>query len=207
MNPRSLLPALVVLSLLTQVTPAFAEDPGAIQERRFRPQHEVSLAVGYLPLDALTKGVTGSLGYTLHLDDHFAWRVAEVGLSSGLKSSIRKDLQNNYGTPDREFEEPVLLVSSELIWQALYGRESLFNRGVVWTGTTVHLGGGGVMLRSDTDSKLRPSAVVGLGMKLYVHEDWGLRLEVRDMLVLKELSLPDQVVWLSLAATWAAGTR
>ena len=207
MRIRLLLSSLVVVSVIAQAAPAGAEDPGVIQERRFRPQHELSLAVGYLPLGALTKGVTGSIGYTLHLDDHLAWRMAEVGVSSGVKSSIRKDLQNNYGTPDREFEEPVLLVTSELIWQALYGRESLFNRGVVWTGTTVHLGGGGVMLRSDTQSKLRPAAVIGLGMKLYVDESLALRLEVRDMLVVKELTLPDQVLWLSVAATWAVGVR
>jgi outer membrane beta-barrel protein len=206
-NVRSLLPALVVLSLLGGAAPAFAEDPGAIQERRFRPQHEVSVAVGYLPLDPLTKGVTGSVGYTLHFDDQFAWRVAEIGLSSGVKSSIRQDLQDNYAAPDQEFEEPVLLATSELIWQGLYGRESLFNRGVLWTGTTAHLGSGFVMLRSGDDSKLRPGAVVGLGMKIYAGQDWGMRLEIRDMLVIKELALPDQIVWLSLAATWAAGTR
>ena len=197
----------VVLSLIGQVAPAFAADPGVVQERRFRPQHEVSLGLGYLPLDPLTKGVTGSIGYTLHMNDHLAWRVAEVGVSSSVKSSIRKDLQNNYGAQDREFEAPSLLATSELIFQALYGRESVFNRGVLWSGTTLHLGGGFVMLQSDDDSKLRPGGLVGLGMKLYVADDFALRLEARDMLVIKELGVPDQILWLTVAATWAAGSR
>jgi outer membrane beta-barrel protein len=196
-----------VLSLLTWAGSAWAESSGVIQERRFRPQNELSVGVGYLPLDPLTKGLTGSIGYTVHFDDHFAWRIVEAGVSSGVKSSIRKDLQNNYGRQDRQFDEPVVLATTELIWQFLYGRESLFNRGVIWTGTTMHLGGGAVILRKGDESTPRPAGLVGLGMKLYVDQDWALRLEARDLLVLKELALPEHVLWLTLSATWAAGTR
>ncbi len=207
MNVRLIAPLVVLVSLCGGTAWARAEDPGVIQERRFRPQHELSLGVGYLPLDPLTKGLTGSLGYTLHMSDHLAWRVADVAFSSGFKSDLRKDLQSNYGRPDRDFDEPAMLATSELVWQALYGRESFFNRGVVWTGTTVHVGGGLVMMRTDGELAPRPAGLVGLGIKLHLDEDWGLRLEARNLLVVQELDLPDNVLWLSVAATWATGVR
>ena len=46
-------------------TPAVALE--AVQERRYRPLSEITVGLGYLPLDPYTKGLSASLGYLTHL--------------------------------------------------------------------------------------------------------------------------------------------
>lgn len=195
------------LALLAWASPAWAEGAPAIQELRFRPGHELTLGVGLLPLDAYTKGVTGALGYLVHLDDHLAWRVAEVAYASPYASDLRRDLELSYGVPESRFARSTLLATSELVLQLLYGRESLLNRAALWSATSVSLGAGGVMVREDEEDTPYPAAVVGLGYKLFVDETWALRLEARGLLVVESLGWPEPIVWLSMAASYAVSER
>ena len=133
--------------------------------------------------------------------------MVEAGYSLGLPSDLRRDLEHSFAVAEKAFVEPKVLLTSDLVLQPLYGRESFLNRGAVWTATCVSLGGGAVLMREGTDHLPYPAAAVGLGMKLFLAEDWALRLEVRDLLVVRELGWPDQVLWLSLAASWAASSR
>ena len=188
-------------------TGAWATGTPAIQELRFRPSSELTLGIGMLPLDPFTKGLTGSVGYLLHLSDHLAWRVAEVGASMGFAADLRRDLEHSYGIPEKHFSETEVLATSELVLQLLYGRESFLNRAAIWSATSVSLGGGGVMQRDGTEYTPYPAGVVGLGYKLFFNEEIALRIEARGLLLVKDLDWPEPALWLSLAASYTVSER
>jgi len=198
---------LLALLLLALPASAAAEGGEAVQERRFRPLHELTLGIGWLPSDPYTKGLAGSVGYTLHLSDRWAWRVAEVGAVQGFPTNVRKDLTNNFAIGEERFREARILATSELMWEALYGRESFLNRGVLSMATIVSFGPAVAMMREGAETTPNPGVALGLGWKLYVAEGWALRLEARDVIVVNGLEKPDHVIWLSMAGSYALGSR
>src|SRR5262245_13205759 len=93
------------------------ENPGtiaAVQERAYRMNHELSLALGVLPLDAFYKGVYGQVSYTYHFTDAFAWQVGRGAYSHSLNTGLRNELENGFGVSPTRFDEVQYFIGSDL---------------------------------------------------------------------------------------------
>jgi outer membrane beta-barrel protein len=178
---------LLLLSLLPGLARAQAEaleNPGtvsAVQERLYRMNHELTLGVGVLPADAFYKGLLGSVGYTYHFTDSFAWQVGRGGYSYNLKTGLRTQLERDFGTSPNHtaFEEEVQwMVGSDLVWSPLYGKVAVNNRSVVhFSGFLV---GGASVLKLQRADGFRPALNLGLGVRVFTSRNVSFRFDVTN---------------------------
>src|SRR4051812_13483636 len=159
------------------------ENPGAVyavQERKFRLSHELSLGVGVLPLDAFYKGLTAQVGYTYHFSDTFAWQIGRGVYSYNLDTGLRAQLVRDFGVQTTAFEEVQWMVGSDLIWSPFYGKTAFLNSSVMYTEAYFILGGSAVKVTNLAGGgalPFRPAVNVGLGMRLFRSQAVSFRLD------------------------------
>jgi outer membrane beta-barrel protein len=163
------------------------ENPGAvsaIQERQYRMHHELLLGVGVLPDDAFYKGLVGTVSYTYHFSDTFAWQVGRGTYSYNVQTGLRRQLERDFEVAPTAsaYEEQVQwMVGSDLMWSPLYGKLAVLNNKVLHFEAFL-LGGGSVVKINRADG-FRPAANVGLGMRLFKGDTVSFRLDVTNNVV------------------------
>jgi outer membrane beta-barrel protein len=182
--------ALVVSFALVSLVPAAAlaqveelENPGsvsAIQERAYRMQHELDLAVGILPLDAFYKGLYVQVGYVYHFTDSFAWQVGRGSYVYSARTGLREQLERDFGVLPTTFEEVQFSVGSDLMWKPFYGKLTVLNRAVVHGEVYFLLG---ATLFKFTNA-FRPAVNLGGGGRIFVSKYVSFRFDVTDAVVL-----------------------
>jgi len=162
------------------------ENPGsvlAVQERQYRMNHELSVGIGMMPLDAFYKGYTAQVGYTFHFTDSFAWQIARGSYSVNVDTGLKQQLLDQYGVLPTKFPEVQWMAGSDLVWSPLYGKWTFMNR------TVLHFEGfllGGVsFLHLTNEASLLPSPAlnIGLGIRLFSTKHVSFRLDITDNVV------------------------
>jgi outer membrane beta-barrel protein len=163
------------------------ENPGsvsAIQERQYRMHHELYLGVGVLPADAFYKGLTGSVSYTYHFSDTFAWQVGRGTYSYNIQTSLRRQLERDFDVAPTAsaFEDQVQwMVGSDLVWSPLYGKTAVLNSSVLHF--EAFLLGGGTVVKIDRQDGFRPAVNLGLGVRMFSGKTVSFRLDVSNNVV------------------------
>lgn len=145
-----------------------------VQNREYFGHHELGLAVGVLPMDAFTKGVTLSGSYTLRFDELVGWEIVQLThafpVDSGLKAELRA-----FDLEPQAFEVAQTLALSNLVLAPIYWKGALMNDGLT-RGEVLVLAGGGVgwFTRST-----RAAFDVGLAFRVYLSQLASVRLDVR----------------------------
>lgn len=182
--------AAVVASLLAPVQDARAArssegepEVRVVQQRQHAMRHEYTGWVGTLPMDAFTKGITFSGGYTFHLNEAFAWEVGQFTWSMPVDTALADELaalaQPVSATP---FERVESMFTSNVVFKPLYGKHAVLNRGIVYSDLLFALGGGvGWMTLSR-----RPLVDVGVGWHVFLGRHVSLRVDVRDAVLITE---------------------
>lgn len=181
--------AILLLSLLAPaVVLAQAEElenPGtvsAVQERAYRLQHELSLSLGVLPLDAFSKGIFAQVGYTFHFSDVFAWQVGRGSYNYNAKTGLREQLERDFNVlpTNPAFNEIQFFIGSDLMWKPFYGKLSVVNKWVVH-GEAYLLLGATVFRFTDA---FRPGVSLGAGARVFITKFASARLDVCENVVL-----------------------
>jgi outer membrane beta-barrel protein len=166
-----------------------------VQNRKHNPTHEIGLALGTLPLDAFTKGVTLSGGYTLHLSELYAWEVVQFAYSFHVDTNLKAELAA-YDTPLRPtpFEVLDYYVTSNFVFKPLYWKGSWLNASLTHGELFLTLGGAYAWYTRSA----RPGASVGGGARLFVSELFSVRLDLRylaffDDTFLEQYSVKDEL--------------
>lgn len=183
MHLRALTAALLLSSVALGQTQAL-ENPGvtsAIQDRPYRMLHELDLWVGVLPLDAFYVGVYAKVSYVYHFTDRFAWQVGRGAYGLAARTSLRGELERNFGVQPTANDEVQFFVGSDVLWKPLYGKLAVMNRAVVHG--EVHLLGGASLFRF-SNSGFRPGLAIGGGGRLFVNRYVSFRLDVTHNIVI-----------------------
>jgi len=180
---RHCIAAIVLGGLLGLAGPARADEPTAlaIQNRKHTMRHEYTLWVGVLPLDAFTKGLTFSGGYTVHISDLVAWEVGHFTYSVGIDTRLADELaalsQPIGPTP---FEIVDYYATSSFVLKPLYGKMAALNRGVVHQELLLQVGAGVGWMTLST----RPVIEGGVAWRLFLDRHTSLRFDLRDAVFL-----------------------
>src|SRR4051812_19314098 len=120
------------------------ENPGkvaAVQERVYRMNQELSLGIGTLPLDAFYKGFGPQVTYTFHFSDAFAWQIGRAMYSYAAPTSLRQQLERDFGVLPTAFETVQWMAGSDLVWSPIYGKTSFLNQSVLHFELYASIGG------------------------------------------------------------------
>lgn len=179
------------------------ENPGtirAVEDREYRMNHELTLGVGVLPLDAFYKGVTLNVAYTYHFTDTFAWQVGRGSYSYNLNTGLRSQLERDFNVLPTQFEEVQWLVGSDLVWSPVYGKTAILNRKVAWF--EGFLVGGGSVVKLTTG--FRPAINVGVGARLFTSKWVSFRFDATNNFVITDRLLNVPTLQLSAALNFGA---
>ena len=180
--------AIVAVSLLFTIPDAQAQsrvdDDGlrpysalVVQERQFINRHEITASVGLLPLDAFTRGLTVSGGYTLHFSQLVAWEIAQFHYSFQFDTRL-KDQLDALDIQPSPFEVLDYYLTSNLVLKPLYWKGSWLNDSLVRGELLLTAGGAyGWFTRST-----RPGLTLGTGFRLFFNDWFSTRLDVRYMM-------------------------
>ena len=148
----------------------------AVQNRKYTDRHEFTGAVGLLPLDAFTKGVTFSGAYTLHFTDVIAWEVVQFFYSLPMETTLQDELRA-FDLQPTPFERVEQYVTTNFVFKPLYWKGAWLNENLSYGEYMLLLGGGyGWMTRTQ-----RAVINVGLATRIYASEMVSFRLDVRGL--------------------------
>jgi outer membrane beta-barrel protein len=180
MAARTMRTAVFIAAVLCLPSAAVAADDDesparvqVVQKRQYSMKHELTVAAGFLPLDAFYKGVTVNLAYTYHFVDAFAWRVARGTLSRNLDTGLRTQLQSAYGVQTTDFPEVAWMLGSDVMWNAFYGKQAFMNLAVLHMALFFVLGGDAVK----TQTEVRPAINFGGGLRFFASDWLSIRVE------------------------------
>ena len=154
-----------------------------IQERKNGSSEEIRIAIGSMPLDPFQKGWTGSLSFTHHFNDRWAWEVLQLTAALLSSTSLRDELLLTFARRPEEFAAPRLMATSGLELTPAYGKQVFANRSTIYEALIVGIYAGVIFGdRSDISESLtdiRPSVGGGLGFRVYLNPNISTRLDAR----------------------------
>jgi outer membrane beta-barrel protein len=159
-----------------------------IQNRKFTLDHEFALIGGVYPVDPYSKGITASLGYTVHFSENWAWEVAQFTYSFNFDTDLKKRLAQVAAARNGAsltLPEMSWVVASHLVLKPLYGKEDLFNTKVVHLEAQLQFGPAFVS-RTTTDNPLSMGLDFGAGLRFWMTPVWSLRLDLGELLFLED---------------------
>jgi outer membrane beta-barrel protein len=180
---RALAVAVGLLSSLAFAQVEELENPGsvsAIQDRAYRMQHELTLSVGVLPLDAFFKSLYAQVGYTYHFTDSFAWQIGRGAYAYTVKTGLREQLERDFGVQPTAKDVVEWFVGSDLLWTPFYGKMAVLNRAVVHGEMFLLLGAS--LFKYTT--AYRPAVNLGGGGRVFINRWTSVRLDLTDAIVI-----------------------
>ena len=152
----------------------------AIQNRKHVLRHELGVAIGTLPIDAMYKGLTATATYTFHFSNTWAWEVFNVGYSKNFWTSLRKDLEQNWRNPasPQVIPEIQFFGDSNLVFKPFYGKLAYLNRSLVY-GEFFLVAGPAVSWYDTQKDRLAVGGDVGFAFRVHLTPHWSVRFDVR----------------------------
>ena len=179
----------VVFALLSVTSAAFGDelDQGkvyAIQDREYRMNHEFSVSVAFLPLDAFYKFFAVSGHYVLHFNDLWAWEAIHFSFSKymDIDTGLKKQMSDDWDVSATDTPKLDYMLDTNLMIKPMYGKVALFDSWLVYLETYFLIGLGAEKLQT----AWFPAANLGVGMRVFITNTISLRFEVRDYLYLAE---------------------
>ena len=182
------------LWLCFSLTEAFCAEPKAekevyaIQERIFHAHHEIGLDLGYIPDDDFYELYPVGLNYTFNFNEHLSWEVARALWVLNDEKDLKKNLETNFGAAPTKFTKTKYMLHSHLVLKPLYGKDAIWNRGIINHETFFFLGGGMVHYarQADSFSENAPSVSLGFGIKYFLNKHLFLNIRVQNLTNFKE---------------------
>ncbi len=183
----AVLAVLSIMALLMAAPAARAADEDldqgrvyAIQDRAFRMNHEFSLSIGFLPLDAFYKMFSINGHYVVHFDDLWAWEAIHLGFSKYLSvdTGLKGEMNDRWETQPTNPKESLIdfTLDTNLMLKPLYGKIVLFDDVVIFGETYFLLGAAAEKFQT----AWFPALNVGVGLRIFLAETISIRLEVRE---------------------------
>ena len=127
--------------------------------------------------DPLMRHLLADAGLTFHLSQR--WAVGISGFKAWGSRLMFKDVQDHFGLfPERSALQAGGL--GEVQFSPVFGKFSSFGLAVVQMDAYLIAGGG--MVRSTTNEDLKPTGLIGIGLRIHTLRAITLSLEVRDLL-------------------------
>lgn len=163
----------------------------AVQERIFHRNHEIGFLLGNIVDDDFYNVYPLGLAYTYHFNDYLAWEVVRGQYMLNREKDLKKDLEDNFGVTPSEFSEPRYLFHSSLVIKPFYGKESLWNRGIINRESAFFIGAGIVNYEKqysfgDPSTENAPSICLGYAAKFFLSKNICMNFEIRDLINMKD---------------------
>lgn len=173
----------------------------SVEERNLLGSHEISAALGGLPLDAFTKGISLKGTYTYHFSHLLGWELVGGFWSFNYENDLRQRLKDDFNVQPTDMGALKWVIDSSLVVRPLYGKvavlnDKIFNSELFFT-FGYALGG---------YTAAYPSGVnAGVGLRIFINRYFSTRLDIRDYVFFPEISNPENNLSVSLGLSITFG--
>ena len=175
----------------------------AVQSRLFRLGGELTVAAGFLPINAFNKGLTVGGGFTYHISNSWAWEIIRGAyVYKQLNSGLKNELLDNFSVKPTEIAAVDFILSSNLVLKPFYGKLAVFNRRLVHLEVSVPFGVAMARYINPQAYPFGPDA--GLIFRVFASRHISFCLDVRDYVFFNHWSTRNEVL-LALGAAFAWG--
>ncbi|HUU03927.1 MAG TPA: outer membrane beta-barrel domain-containing protein [Myxococcota bacterium] len=173
----------------------------AIQQRDYHMNHEFSISMAFLPLDAFYKffAVTGH--YVLHFNDLWAWEAIHFSFAKylDLDTGLKKQMTDDWAVSATDTPKIDYFLDTNLMIKPTYGKVALFDTWVVHLESYFVIGIGAEKFQT----AWFPSANLGVGLRVYLSNTISLRFEAREYVYLQEGSV-DSTIYFGIGFSYNA---
>jgi outer membrane beta-barrel protein len=180
----------------------------AVQSRLFRLGGELTVAAGFLPVNAFNKGLTVGGSFTYHISNSWAWEVIHGAyVYKQLDTGLKKELLDNFNAKPTEISALDYVISTNVLLKPFYGKLAVFNRRVIHLEVSVPFGA--AFSRYINPQAYLPGVDAGLIFRIFVSPHVSFCLDVRDYVFFHPWDTKNwntrQEVHVSLGAAFAWG--
>jgi hypothetical protein len=165
----------------------------AVQQRKYELAHELSLLVGGLPVDPYFKALTGTVAYTLHLNNFIAWDVASLTYSHVIPTNFKTEITQRLNSPAILTAPRMPAVkgfaATHLVIKPIYGKQAFRDYTLIHLEAYAQLGPALMWVNSLSQDDFQvygDSFTVGLdwgvGIRLWLSPTLSLRGEMGQVL-------------------------
>jgi hypothetical protein len=148
-----------------------AVEPYPVQSR-----NEILLGVGLYPFNAYFNSFSFDLGFEHWLSRNFTWEVVNFKYLYSVDRGLTEELADKYGVNPETIERPSILVSTNTIFNLLYGKFVSIDQKIRYFKAGAIFGGGII----GTSQQALPALNIGFRFDCHVSESFSWKLEVRD---------------------------
>jgi outer membrane beta-barrel protein len=193
---RTFIISVIIFLLCFNGTSVFGETVNdekvfAVQERAFHRDHEIGFTMGTIVNDDFYDVYPLGIKYTFNINDYLAWEVVRGEIMMNQEKELKGILESDFGATPSQFAEPQYMIHSHLVIKPFYGKDSVFNRGILNHESYFLIGGGIVNYEKqysygEPDTENAISISLGYGIKYFLSRNVSLNLEIRDLINIKE---------------------
>jgi outer membrane beta-barrel protein len=176
----------------------------AVQSRLFRLGGELTVAAGFLPVNAFNKGLTVGGSFTYHISNSWAWEVIHGAyVYKQMGTGLRTELTENFSANPTQISALDFMLSSNLLLTPFYGKLAVFNRSVIHLDVSLPFGAG--MARYIDPQTYWFGPDIGIIFRVFVSPHVSFCLDVRDYVFLNNYWDTRNEVHVALGAAFAWG--
>lgn len=176
-----------------------------VMKKNYSLGNEVSLEFGYLPVDPLSKYLTGGVSYTQKFNENHGWEIFNViytlELATSLKRQMVRPLPDGYGLDQNSLPVLSLLMSSNYLFSPLYTKSILFNKSMIYSQMSFVAGGGVAKIQSG----IVPLFDVGLIERFFLARSQSVKFDFRYLAFSTNNELLKNNISLVVAYSWSFG--
>lgn len=174
----------------------------SIEKRNLMGNHELSISMGTLPMDAFGKGLTIQGGYAYHFSQLIGWEIIGGTYSFILGTGLKDELKNRFQlSPELEGELQAIL-HSNVIFKPLYGKLAFINDHII---TAELYGVLGPSIAFLTDGARPIGFDIGVGLRFFLGAHFSLKIDIRDYLFLPDFKKVANHLYIGLGASLTFG--
>jgi len=202
----NLLSKFAVLTLLSAFNCHYAvsqtvfdgEQVSVIQQRIFDAKHEINLNSGYVPDDDYYESYALGVAYTYHFSQHLAWEVIRGQYYFNEEKQLKSQLEEEFQVTPETFDHLAYMAHSTLVIKPTYGKDAIFNRGIINHESYYSLGVGLSKYQRDysfeeSTEETALSVTLGAGRRFFVSKSFALTFDLKSYTNFKELETETNV--------------
>lgn len=149
----------------------------AVENKKYVPEHNVTLVANLLPLDAFYKALSASLSYTTMFSNSWAWEIINGNIAFTQNTSLKEDLLNNFAVrPQGILDYPKYYLTTNLLYTPIYSKNLVYNSSLMYSDISFLMGGGMVSFSSNDSA---PMFGGGLLVRFYTGETFSWKFDSR----------------------------
>lgn len=170
---------ILLISSLGFAQTTTAEKPAivAIQNRPYVLNSELSVSLGYLPLDHFNTYFSAGMAYTKYFNDYIGWEILNLQSPKNSPTGLEKYLIDNFGALPEEFDILKYYFSTNFVYTPLYMKNLFMSRSVMW-GDISLVGGYGISKFQDNGNVNTLNA--GAIIRFQYEKQQSFKLDIRN---------------------------